>query len=255
MVVSQAHLKTAGISVSLQYPPNQYVESFALPSLLHWQARAFDSKGGTKSEGENVKYEVGLKIWGVESTEKREKWKESIRTSFQSEVRQDRTGHRTDELILGSFSTLILAYATGGWKFMILMGGNDPSTGEVSVFNYHVGELESGVQFDQTYTNFDVVQAAFLMFVKDALTFESTLPQDSKAEEAEDSSSDLHDGSDEEWAAMSGNEHGGCHVEEEDLDDLLPNSTHQINTVGMYRMTPQSESFIEDEFGACHSIN
>lgn len=27
-----------------------------------------------------------------------------------------------------------LAYATGGWKFSILMGGNDPSTGEVSVF-------------------------------------------------------------------------------------------------------------------------
>ncbi|KAG1861070.1 hypothetical protein C8R48DRAFT_762450 [Suillus tomentosus] len=66
---------------------------------------------------------------------------------------------------------------------------------EVSVFNYHVGELESGAQFDQTYANFDVVQAAFLAFVKDALAFESTLPQDSDAEEAEDSSSDSHDGS------------------------------------------------------------
>ncbi|KAG2030389.1 hypothetical protein BDR03DRAFT_987132 [Suillus americanus] len=62
-----------------------------------------------------------------------------------------------------------LAYATGVRKFTILMGGNDPSTGEVSVFNYHVGELESGAQFDQTYVNFDVVQAAFLTFVKDAL--------------------------------------------------------------------------------------
>ncbi|KAG1898742.1 uncharacterized protein F5891DRAFT_1190536 [Suillus fuscotomentosus] len=66
---------------------------------------------------------------------------------------------------------------------------------EVSVFNYHVGELESGAQFDQTYANFDVVQAAFLAFVKDALAFESTLPQDSDTEEAEDSSSDSHDGS------------------------------------------------------------
>ncbi|KAG1796192.1 hypothetical protein EV424DRAFT_1547139 [Suillus variegatus] len=141
-----------------------------------------------------------------------------------------------------------LAYATGGWKFTILMGGNDPNTGEVSVFNYHVGELESGAQFDQTYANFDAVQAAFLTFVKDALAFESTLPQDSDNEEAEDSS-DSHDGSDEEWAA-SGNEHGGCHVEEEDLDDLLPNSAHRINTAGMYRMTPQSESSIEDDFAA-----
>ncbi|KAG1806128.1 uncharacterized protein BJ212DRAFT_1303780 [Suillus subaureus] len=125
-----------------------------------------------------------------------------------------------------------LAYAMGGWKFMILMGGNDPSTGEVSVFNYHVGELESGVQFDQTYANFDVVQAAFLTFIKDALAFESTLPQDSDNEEAEDSS-DSHDSSDEE-----------------DLDDLLPNSIHRINTVGMYQMTPQSESSIKDNFAA-----
>ncbi|KAG2038606.1 hypothetical protein BDR03DRAFT_1009596 [Suillus americanus] len=128
-----------------------------------------------------------------------------------------------------------LAYAMGGWKFTILMGGNDPSTGEVSVFNYHVGELESGAQFDQTYANFDAVQAAFLTFIKDALAFESTLPQNSDNEEAEDSS-DLHDGSDEEWAAMK------------DLDDLLPNSAHQINTAGMYQMTPQSESSIEDNF-------
>ncbi|KIK45930.1 hypothetical protein CY34DRAFT_10100 [Suillus luteus UH-Slu-Lm8-n1] len=140
-----------------------------------------------------------------------------------------------------------LAYATGGWKFTILMGGKDPSTGEVSVFNYHVGELESGAQFDQTYANFDVVQAAFLTFVKDALAFESTLPPDSDCEEAEESSSDSDDGSDEEWATTSGSEHVGCHVEEE--DNLLPNSAHQINTAGMYRMTPQSESSIEDDFG------
>ncbi|KAG1894683.1 uncharacterized protein F5891DRAFT_1061675 [Suillus fuscotomentosus] len=94
------------------------------------------------------------------------------------------------------------------------------------------------------------MQAAFLAFVKDALAFESTLPQDSDAEEAEDSSSDSHDGSDEEWATTSGSEHGGRDVEEEDLDDLLPNSAHRINTAGMYRMTPQSESSIEDDFGA-----
>jgi hypothetical protein len=34
------------------------------------------------------------------------------------------------------------------------------------------------------------------------------------------------------------------------LDDLLPNSIHQINTAGMYRMTPQSESSIKDDFAA-----
>ncbi|KAG2037618.1 hypothetical protein BDR03DRAFT_1010465 [Suillus americanus] len=93
------------------------------------------------------------------------------------------------------------------------------------------------------------LRAAFLTFVKDALAFELTLPQDSDNEEAEDSS-DSHDGSDEEWVATSGNEHGGCHVKEEDLDDLPPNSAHRINTAGMYQMTPQSESSIEDDFAA-----
>ncbi|KAG1888678.1 hypothetical protein F4604DRAFT_1674326 [Suillus subluteus] len=112
-----------------------------------------------------------------------------------------------------------LAYATGGWKFSILMGGNDPSTGEVSVFNYHVGELESGMQFDQTYTNFEAVQAAFLTFVKDTLTFESILPQDLDVEEEEDSSSDSDNDSDEEQV-MSG-------------DDLLPNIAHPISTSSM----------------------
>ncbi|KAG1853650.1 hypothetical protein F4604DRAFT_1686242 [Suillus subluteus] len=125
-----------------------------------------------------------------------------------------------------------LAYAMGGWKFSILMGGNDPSTGEVSVFNYHVGELESGAQFDQTYANFEAVQAAFLTFVKDALAFESILPQDLDVEEEEDSSSDSDDDSDEE-RVMSG-------------DDLLPNITHPISTSGMYRMILQSESSVEN---------
>ncbi|KAG1740074.1 hypothetical protein EDD22DRAFT_959249 [Suillus occidentalis] len=131
-----------------------------------------------------------------------------------------------------------LAYATGGWKFMILMGGKDPSTGEVSVFNYHIGELESCIP--------NLRQR--LLWVHQYKSFESTLPPDSDCEEAEESSSDSDDGSDEEWATMSGSKHVGCHVEEE--DNLLPNSAHRINTAGMYWMTPQSESSIKDNFGA-----
>ncbi|KAG1845841.1 hypothetical protein F4604DRAFT_1688606 [Suillus subluteus] len=137
-----------------------------------------------------------------------------------------------------------LSYATGGWKFSILMGGNDPSTGEVSVFNYHVGELETGAQFDQTCTDFDAVQAAFLTFIKDTLAFELMLPQSSDAEEEEESSSDNDDDSDEEQGMGSGKQ-GRGHAEAEDL--LLPN-THQFSTAGMYRMTQSESSDIEDDF-------
>ncbi|KAG2103749.1 uncharacterized protein F5147DRAFT_775876 [Suillus discolor] len=137
-----------------------------------------------------------------------------------------------------------LAYATGGWKFSILMGGNDPSTGEVSVYNYHVGELESGAQFDQTYANFDAVQAAFLMFVKDALVFESTVPQGLDAEEGDDSLLSSDDDSNEERVmSTSGDAQGRCHVE----------ADVSINTTSMYRMTPQSESSIGNDFGAASS--
>ncbi|KAG1845346.1 hypothetical protein F4604DRAFT_1688760 [Suillus subluteus] len=76
------------------------------------------------------------------------------------------------------------------------------------------------------------VQAAFLTFVKDALTFESILPQDLDVEEEKDSSSDSNNDSDEEQV-MSG-------------DDLLPNIAHPISTSSMYRMTPQSESSVEN---------
>ncbi|KIK32038.1 hypothetical protein CY34DRAFT_111139 [Suillus luteus UH-Slu-Lm8-n1] len=78
-----------------------------------------------------------------------------------------------------------LGHATGGWKFTVLMGGHDPSTGEVSMFNYHVGELESGAQFDQVCPNFDAVQNSFLEFVKDVIAFEATLPQEAESDEGE----------------------------------------------------------------------
>ncbi|KAG1789116.1 uncharacterized protein HD556DRAFT_1447179 [Suillus plorans] len=144
-----------------------------------------------------------------------------------------------------------LAYATGGWKFSVLMGGNDPSTGEVSVFNYHLGELESGAQFDQQYSNFDVMQGAFLAFVKDALAFEATLPQDShsdsESEEDDDTSSEsLDDDLDGEWTESS----AGVDGEQEDLILNGARSGSRLNTAGLYRMTPQSESSAEIEVGA-----
>ncbi|KAG1819929.1 hypothetical protein EV424DRAFT_1539731 [Suillus variegatus] len=111
-----------------------------------------------------------------------------------------------------------LSHMTGGWKFSVLMGGHDPSTGEVSVFNYHVGEVESGAQFDQVYGKFDAVHSAFLEFVKNSIIFDSTSSQEPESDEDEDEEplSDLDE--DEGWG-KSGDESGQ----------------------GLYRMTPQSD--------------
>ncbi|KAG2051239.1 hypothetical protein BDR06DRAFT_1010589 [Suillus hirtellus] len=82
-----------------------------------------------------------------------------------------------------------LGHMMGGWKFSVLMGGRDPMTGEASVFNYHLGELENGAQFNHVYKYFDAVQGAFLTFVKNALTFESTLPEELENDEGKDEQS------------------------------------------------------------------
>ncbi|KAG1720179.1 uncharacterized protein EDB91DRAFT_1088932 [Suillus paluster] len=123
-----------------------------------------------------------------------------------------------------------LGHMTGGWKFSVLMGGHDPSTGEVSVFNYHVGEVESGVQFDQAYDKFDVVQSAFLEFVKKSIAFESTLSRESESESESESDAGLlllDMDSDKEWGKSSGE--GGHSQLQEDPGNYL------------YRMTPQSD--------------
>ncbi|KAG2038578.1 hypothetical protein BDR03DRAFT_1009804 [Suillus americanus] len=119
---------------------------------------------------------------------------------------------------LGPMLDCILQYLrhiTGGWKFTVLMGGHDPSTGEVSVFNYHVGELESGAQFDQAYNNFDSMQSAFLRFVKDAIAFKSALSHEA------DSVTDLDDGVDKDNEdTSSGSEDDGA-VHESSWDQGL----------------------------------
>ncbi|KAG1781392.1 hypothetical protein EV702DRAFT_1193579 [Suillus placidus] len=121
-----------------------------------------------------------------------------------------------------------LGHMTGGWKFSVLMGGHDPSTGEVSVFNYHMGEVESGAQFDQAYDKFDGVQSVFLEFVKKSIVFESTLTRESESEmESDDGLLLLDSDSDKEWEKSS--TEGGQSQEQEHPGNYL------------YHMTPQSD--------------
>ncbi|KAG2111338.1 uncharacterized protein F5147DRAFT_794193 [Suillus discolor] len=57
-----------------------------------------------------------------------------------------------------------LSYATGGWKFSVLMAGPDPTKGGMAVYDYHIGELGNGAQFNMFCEKFDGIQQAFLEF-------------------------------------------------------------------------------------------
>ncbi|KAG2356876.1 hypothetical protein BDR07DRAFT_1491343 [Suillus spraguei] len=157
-----------------------------------------------------------------------------------------------------------LVHIAGGWKFTVLMGGRDPRTGETSVFNYHVGELQSGAQFNHVYKDFDGMQAAFLAFVQNALSmaevskfrdtdlrapqsaFESTLPHDETAEdEDEESSSD--------WDFDEDNNNRRGKSVEEDMSQVKDLALFDTNN--LYRMTPQSASdeILKDHASGSHT--
>ncbi|KAG1789963.1 uncharacterized protein HD556DRAFT_1446538 [Suillus plorans] len=138
-----------------------------------------------------------------------------------------------------------LAHITGGWKFTVLMGGRDPGTGETSVFNYHVGELQSGAQFNHVYKDFDGMQAAFLAFVQNTLAFESTLPHDESAMDEDDESSSNWD-SDED-----------CNNEREksveEGTSRVIKDVPSFDTSGLYQMTPQPEEILGDNISNLHT--
>ncbi|KAG2342077.1 hypothetical protein BDR05DRAFT_949333 [Suillus weaverae] len=148
-----------------------------------------------------------------------------------------------------------LAHIMGRWKFTVLMGGRDPRTGEMSVFNYHVGELQSGAQFNHVYKDFDRMQAAFVAFMQNALEtpdlpspqseFESTLPHDETAgDEDEESSSDWDSDEDHNDRREKSVEEGMSQVE-----DLPP-----FDTSSLYWMTPQSDEILEDHTSSSHTL-
>ncbi|KAG1868744.1 hypothetical protein C8R48DRAFT_771520 [Suillus tomentosus] len=83
-----------------------------------------------------------------------------------------------------------LSHATGGWKFSVLMAGPDPTKGGTVVYDYHIGELGNGAQFNTFCDKFDGIQQAFLEFTNSALAFEATLPQDDGNNDSESDNSE-----------------------------------------------------------------
>ncbi|KAG1737156.1 uncharacterized protein EDB91DRAFT_1083190 [Suillus paluster] len=78
-----------------------------------------------------------------------------------------------------------LSHATSSWKFSVLMAGPDPTKGGTVVYDYHIGKLGNGAQFNTFCDKFDGIQQAFLEFTNSALAFEATLPQDNDNDDSE----------------------------------------------------------------------
>ncbi|KAJ8589751.1 hypothetical protein M405DRAFT_841672 [Rhizopogon salebrosus TDB-379] len=125
-----------------------------------------------------------------------------------------------------------LSYMTGGWKFTILMAGRDPyKSGEMRVFNYHLGQSEVGTEFSDCYVGFNDVLANFASFAEGAIIHEESLSSDDNVDidYASSANEGTDDGSDEEIV------NGGLSEQSFTVDDgctQVPfNSEHVLYTL------------------------
>ncbi|KAG1891724.1 uncharacterized protein F5891DRAFT_986597 [Suillus fuscotomentosus] len=137
-----------------------------------------------------------------------------------------------------------LSYATGSWKFSVLMAGPDPTKGGTAVYDYHIGELGNGAQFNTFCEKFDSIQQAFLEFTDRALEFKATLPQN-------DSDSDLEsdDNSDNEMNNIQTNSmEGRAEAGSMNLNFHTDNSLYRISP-DLFNNESQEHSALFDNAG------
>ncbi|KAG2035511.1 hypothetical protein BDR03DRAFT_983654 [Suillus americanus] len=68
-----------------------------------------------------------------------------------------------------------LSHKTGGLKFTCIAGGSNPSTGEVVVIDFHLGQTDTGAEFSSCYSGFSDVQVAYADFVKEAVAHDDNM--------------------------------------------------------------------------------
>ncbi|KAG2128939.1 uncharacterized protein EDB93DRAFT_1256489 [Suillus bovinus] len=68
-----------------------------------------------------------------------------------------------------------LSHKTGGLKFTCIAGGQDPTTGDIVVLDYHLRETGMGNEFPAQYTEFGKVWTAYADFVKLAITHDDKM--------------------------------------------------------------------------------
>ncbi|KAG1830267.1 hypothetical protein DFJ58DRAFT_848501 [Suillus subalutaceus] len=129
-----------------------------------------------------------------------------------------------------------LSHKTGGLKFTCIAGGRHPTTGEIIVLDYHLGETEMGVEFSGQYAGFGEVQTAYADFIKLAMAHDDkmlalALDPGTTSDEVPNKSEEIFwEGSSEEKAV------------EEDMGDieLGMNSLYQFNVPDDQEFTVKS---------------
>ncbi|KAG2122508.1 hypothetical protein BD769DRAFT_1389598 [Suillus cothurnatus] len=102
-----------------------------------------------------------------------------------------------------------LSHKMGGLKFTYIAGGHNPSTKEVIVVNFHLGETDTGADFSASYPGFLDVQVTYADFVKKAVAHNDNMQSLANEEasvqalgarkdtdECEDSNQDIFDNED-----------------------------------------------------------
>ncbi|KAG1884150.1 hypothetical protein F4604DRAFT_1919987 [Suillus subluteus] len=112
-----------------------------------------------------------------------------------------------------------LSYKTGGLKFTCIAGGRDPSTGEVVVVDFHLGETDTGVELSAFYPRFLDVQVAYADFAKDAVAHNDKMQSLMSEEASAMALAVSKDGDDLEWTC--GDNNGNMH----DDEDVLGHTT------------------------------
>ncbi|KAG1774212.1 hypothetical protein EV702DRAFT_1200463 [Suillus placidus] len=167
-------------------------------SQCHYETRVKDAAdaaivaAGATSRGEKlskrkevtrIKYASENKDVRIEIKKKHqdalEKWKqgrELAKAGFMEEVTNDTKIQAFNEL--GPHLNRVfryLSHKTGGLKFSCIAGGRNPSTGEIVVIDFHLGETDTGAAFSACYPGFSDVQAAYANFSKQAIAHDENM--------------------------------------------------------------------------------
>ncbi|KAG1884066.1 hypothetical protein F4604DRAFT_1919890 [Suillus subluteus] len=219
-------------------------------SQCHYETRVKDAADtaiaavGASSRGEKlskrkevtrIKYASEDKVVRDEIKKKHqdvlEKWKQGrklAKVGFMEEA--------TDDTKIQAFNELgphldrvfrYLSHKTGGLKFSCIAGGCNPSTGEIIVINFHLGETDTGAAFSTCYPGFSDVQAAYADFLKKAISHdENILALKNAAETAihsEYCETEETDEEDKDQAAQNDGDKDQAAQNDEDEDQAVQN--------------------------------
>ncbi|KAG1720606.1 uncharacterized protein EDB91DRAFT_1256903 [Suillus paluster] len=163
-------------------------------------------------------------------------WKEKrelARASFVQEVEQEEKIKAFNEL--GAHLNHIfrhLSYKTGGFKFTCIAGGRNPTTGDIVVLDYHLGETDVGSEFSVQYTGFGEVQTAYTDFVKLALAHDDNMQALADAGNADEVVNNNSDGEPNKSDEIFGE---GSQVDKEKAEEgqVMDNTGMELN--GLYQ--------------------